>query len=224
MKETTPAERQAIIDVIREEIVAKRMVTNQEIAEAIQNRLGIAVTASYVCSMRNTNGFGVLQLFRHEQLEKAREKEQARSNQYDRLFSPITETLEPETIDQQLQDLALVLTVNCVRNTVLEDYHRGKFPTSHADHDSDIHVVGPENALPWSETTRLTQAEMKAFNIQVSNRIYTVLQYLLNPAYADKRKALVQFLNHNYPFNWNKPEMDSDLEPNEESKQPDWLR
>jgi hypothetical protein len=45
-----------------------------------------------------------------------------------------------------LKRLALLLTVNCVRNTVIEDYH----------------AAG-----------KLSDSEMKAFNQEVANKIYT---------------------------------------------------
>jgi hypothetical protein len=50
-----------------------------------------------------------------------------------------------------LKRLALLIAVNCVRNTVIEDYH------------SD---------------GKLSDAEMKAFNQEVANKVYTFLHYL----------------------------------------------
>jgi hypothetical protein len=79
-----------------------------------------------------------------------------------------------------LKDLALLMAVNCVRNTIIEDYHaRGK----------------------------LTDAEMMAFNKDVANKIYTFLTFLLAKP-AEDREAFLSAMSWMYPKNWDPPRID----------------
>ena len=85
--------------------------------------------------------------------------------------------------NEHLKDLALLMTVNCVRNTVIEDYHAND---------------------------KITQNEMKDFNKEVSNKIYTFLNYMMGSGKADKEKFM-QAMTLFYPINWDKPELDKDF-------------
>jgi hypothetical protein len=79
-----------------------------------------------------------------------------------------------------LKDLALLMTVNCVRNTVIEDYHaEGK----------------------------LDDSEMEAFNREVADKIYTFLQFLLEKPDLD-RAAFLSVMSMMYPSDWDKPKAD----------------
>src|SRR5262249_21891342 len=79
-----------------------------------------------------------------------------------------------------LKCLALLMAVNCVRNTVIEDYHaQGK----------------------------LSDSEMKAFNQEVANKIYTFLNFLLNKPDED-REAFLWLMGVMYPKNWDQPKID----------------
>lgn len=91
-------------------------------------------------------------------------------------------------IDRKLQDLALLVAVNCVRNTVIENYH----------------AAG-----------KISDPEMKAFNIEVVNRIYTALQYLMNPRLEGERDAFLKLISFAFPDNWNRPEIDPGMVPDE---------
>jgi hypothetical protein len=82
-----------------------------------------------------------------------------------------------------LKRLALLMAVNCVRNTVIEDYHaQGK----------------------------LNNSEMKAFNQEVANKIYTFLNFLLNKPDED-RDAFLGAMGVMYPSNWDQPRIDRDF-------------
>ncbi len=83
-----------------------------------------------------------------------------------------------------LKRLALLMTVNCVRNTVIEEYH---------------------------SSGKISDPEMKAFNKEVANRIYTVLLALLDPEFGDDQVELFAWLERNYPHNWDEPTLDSGL-------------
>ena len=45
-------------------------------------------------------------------------------------------------------------------------------------------VVTPFGEIAWNDLSRISDEEMKAFNVEVNNRIYTYLQALFNPKYA----------------------------------------
>ena len=82
-----------------------------------------------------------------------------------------------------LKRLALLIAVNCVRNTVIEDYH----------------AAG-----------KLDDSEMMAFNQEVANKLYTFLQFLfLKP--AEDRDAFLNAMGMMYPKNWDQPRMDADF-------------
>lgn len=84
-----------------------------------------------------------------------------------------------ETImDESLKKLAKGLTVLCVRNTVIEDYHcKGQ----------------------------LSDADMKAFNKDVCNKMYAALSALLG---KDKkaRALLYEQVERRQPYDWDEPE------------------
>jgi len=47
------------------------------------------------------------------------------------------------------KELAIGMTVLCVRNTYLEELHAGKFPASATGDYSDVKVVTPYGEIPW---------------------------------------------------------------------------
>ncbi len=83
----------------------------------------------------------------------------------------------------ELKRLALLIAVNCVRNTVIEDYH--------AD-------------------GKLSDSEMKAFNQEVSNKIYTFLHYLFQKPPEDQ-EVFLNAMSLMYPSNWDQPKLDRDF-------------
>ena len=98
--------------------------------------------------------------------------------------------------------LAQSVAVFAVRNTVIEDYHSGISPKSKTGDYSDIKVVTPYGEIPWNVVSRISDEEMKAFNQEVANKIYTSLHYLNEP-YTDEGK--IEFFKHLdfvLPKNW----------------------
>ena len=82
-------------------------------------------------------------------------------------------------MNQALKDSALRMALHCVRNTVVEDYHaQGK----------------------------LSDAEMKAFNKEVVNKIYSFLQIVHNPAYEQEKDFMMTLLYK--PNHWDAPVFD----------------
>ena len=87
---------------------------------------------------------------------------------------------------RELQKIALAMTLNCVRNTVIEKYHcEGK----------------------------LSDADMKAFNKEVVNRIYTFLDSWLNRSDKERDLFLGKMAAGADPFvrKWDDPELDRNL-------------
>ncbi len=85
--------------------------------------------------------------------------------------------------DTFLKRLALIMAVNCVRNTIIEDYHaRGS----------------------------LSQEDMKAFNKEVANKLYTFLRFLLKGS-PEEREALLKVASLFYPSEWDQPVMDTEI-------------
>jgi hypothetical protein len=82
-----------------------------------------------------------------------------------------------------LKRLALLMSVNCVRNTVIENYH----------------AAG-----------KIDDSEMKVFNQEVANKIYTFLRFLLLEPDED-RDAFLSAMGMMYPKNWDQPKIDRDF-------------
>lgn len=88
-------------------------------------------------------------------------------------------------LDHTIKDLALKLTVHAVRNTIIEAYH---------------------------SEGKITDPEMKTFNKEVVNNLYTYLQILLNPVYLAEKKALIQNSTSFYlPVGWDAPELNQSI-------------
>lgn len=92
---------------------------------------------------------------------------------------------KPAAHDKTFQDMALVLGLHCVRNTIIEDYHaEGK----------------------------LSDPEMMAFNKEVVNLLYTYLQLILNPYYQEQYHLLAKNPLFLYkPHDWDIPTFDEGI-------------
>jgi hypothetical protein len=89
-----------------------------------------------------------------------------------------------ENPEKFVSDLAIMMAFNCVRNTVIEDYHRRG-------------SVSPE--------------DLKVFNKQVVDKLYTYLRILFNGS-PEEQAALLKVSTTTFPFDWAKPTIDSDLD------------
>lgn len=90
----------------------------------------------------------------------------------------------------------LALVEQCVRNTGLEELHAGITPDSATGDYSDVKVVTPYGEIPWSSLSRISDEEMKALMIEVTNKVFTFLTHgedLLTLGAAAR---------------WNRPEID----------------
>lgn len=89
--------------------------------------------------------------------------------------------------DESVKALAIMLAVNCVRNTVIEDYHAGT-----------------------AETSQISDAEMKAFNIEVVDNLYTALRAILMGE-PEEVNDMLTALNFTWPHNWDEPKIAEDM-------------
>jgi hypothetical protein len=60
--------------------------------------------------------------------------------------------------------LAKRMARDCFRNTILEDFHAGKVPSSQAGDCSDVKVVTPYGEIDWNALSRLSDTDMKALS------------------------------------------------------------
>lgn len=78
-----------------------------------------------------------------------------------------------------VQHMALLMSVNCVRKTVLDDFV--------AD-------------------GKLSQQDLQALIHESTDKLYTFLNYLLNRSEEDKQLFL-EVMNNSYPSDWKAPEI-----------------
>jgi hypothetical protein len=104
--------------------------------------------------------------------------------------------------EAETKKLALGLAVLCVRNTSIEDIHSGKVPASIAGDYSDVQVVTPSREIPWNEASRISDDEMRAFMIQVVDRLYTSLLRMDDPEFI----ARVSRYGRRATIGWNEPQ------------------
>ena len=105
------------------------------------------------------------------------------------------------------EKIAKTLALTCVRNTFLEDLHAGKAPVSKAGDYSDVKVVdGTGQEIPWTELSRLNDAEMKKLMKEIVNRLYTWFVKSDDPEFKVKMERWVQIAQK-----WDDPELDKDF-------------
>ena len=63
-------------------------------------------------------------------------------------FDSLNEIQHNEVLRKRL---AKLMAHDCFRNTKLEDFHSGKYPTSKTGDYSDVKVVSPFGEIPWKE-------------------------------------------------------------------------
>jgi len=70
--------------------------------------------------------------------------------------------------------LARIMAMLCVRNTQLETLHSGPTPVTRTGDYSDVFVVDADGRrMPWSEVSRIDDAEMRQLMQEIVNRLYT---------------------------------------------------
>lgn len=70
--------------------------------------------------------------------------------------------------------LARIMAMLCVRNTQLEALHAGQTPITRTGDYSDVFVVDADGTrIPWSDVSRIDDAEMRTLMQDIVNRLYT---------------------------------------------------
>ncbi|MDR7256368.1 hypothetical protein J2X47_000529 [Sphingomonas sp. BE270] len=106
---------------------------------------------------------------------------------------------EDKVPEEAMRRVVLALVEHCVRNTRLEDFHAGTVPDSLIGDYSDVKVVTPYGEIPWTEVSRISDAEMKALMIDIVNKVYTFLTHLEDVVVLRDSAR------------WNRPEQDPSL-------------
>ncbi len=98
--------------------------------------------------------------------------------------------------------LAKLMAAQCFRNTKLEDYHAGVFPSSDRGDFSDVRVVSPYGEIPWARLSRINDDEMRELMINVVDHCFAFLTVLVAP----DGERIVEQLRTRYPLpRWNDP-------------------
>lgn len=79
--------------------------------------------------------------------------------------------------DKTTKRFVLALVEQCVRNTLLEDLHSGAVPTSTTGDYSDVTVISPYGEIPWPGLSRISDKEMKALMIEITNKVFTFVSH-----------------------------------------------
>jgi hypothetical protein len=70
--------------------------------------------------------------------------------------------------------LAQIMAMLCVRNTQLETLHAGPTPVTRTVDYSDVFVLDADGRrIPWTEVSRIDDAEMRHLMRDIVNRLYT---------------------------------------------------
>lgn len=80
--------------------------------------------------------------------------------------------------DAAARKIALALVEHCVRDTELENLHAGITPDSLKGDYSDVKVVTPYGEIPWTQLSRISDAEMKTLMKEIVNKVFTFITHL----------------------------------------------
>lgn len=89
--------------------------------------------------------------------------------------------------------LARFVALYGVRNTVLENFHTGQSPHSPTGDYSDVKVVTPEEEIPWTRLSRLSDPELRQLMRQVEKQIANCLSVI---GKREKEGRREEFLAH----------------------------
>ena len=100
---------------------------------------------------------------------------------------------------------ARILALMCVRQSMLENLHRGLSPVTRTGDYSDVVVVDADGRrIPWPEVSRFDEDEMRDLMREVVNKIYTFFVKAEDPDF----QAWNDFVRP-ATYEWDKPKIDS---------------
>jgi hypothetical protein len=103
--------------------------------------------------------------------------------------------------------LAKAMAMICVRNTMLDDLHAGPRPVTRTGDYSDVDVLDADGKrIPWSEVSRIDDAEMRDLMRQIVNRLYTFHLSCDDPALRSEIERWMTVAGK-----WDEPELDSGM-------------
>lgn len=78
---------------------------------------------------------------------------------------------------KQAKLLARFLSEDSFRNSILEDYHSGTFPST-KDKYEDVVVISPYGQIPFKKLSRISDEEMRKLMLNAESRLLTALMWL----------------------------------------------
>jgi hypothetical protein len=103
-----------------------------------------------------------------------------------------------------LKRLAKFMARECFRNTKLEDFHAGTFPSSRSGDYSDVKVVSPYGEITWQDVSRLSDDDIKLLMIDVVNHCH---KFLADLFVNSRGEAIIEALKERDPMpEWHDPE------------------
>ena len=100
---------------------------------------------------------------------------------------------------------ARILALMCVRQSRLENLHRGLSPITRTGDYSDVVVVDADGRrIPWPEVSRFDQDEMRDLMREIVNKIYTFFVKFEDPDFQAFRDLVRPATDE-----WDKPKIDS---------------
>ena len=114
----------------------------------------------------------------------------------------------PTDLERQIASvMAKAMALICVRNTQLETLHAGPGPVSHRGDYSDVIVTDANGRqIPWSEVSRISDAEMHDLMREIVNRLYTLQLRLGEEEFRDYLDRQLTSTR-----NWDEPRLDWNL-------------
>ena len=100
---------------------------------------------------------------------------------------------------------ARILALMCVRQSRLENLHRGLSPVTRTGDYSDVVVVDADGRrISWPEVSRFDEDEMRELMREIVNKIYTFFAKAEDPDF----QAFSDFVRPAM-YEWDKPKIDS---------------
>jgi hypothetical protein len=100
---------------------------------------------------------------------------------------------------KQAKLLARFLSEDCFRNSILEDYHSGIFPST-KDKYKDVVVTSPYGEIPFNELSRISDPEMRKLMLDAESKLVFLLMRLnqLNHIKLELSDEFIKALNYRY--------------------------